>query len=69
MDKLVANGSNLREVTEPSFGAPVKPPTRTEIRERSATDADATVFLDLIEVMGTTDVSQVYPLGPNEVDF
>jgi len=69
MDKLVSNTHLLREVVEPTFERSIKPPTRTEIRERSATDADAGVFLDLVEVLGTTDISEPHLLGATEVDF
>lgn len=69
MDKLVSNTHLLREVVEPTFERSIKPPTRTEIRERSATDADAGVFLDLVEVLGTTDISESHLLGAAEVDF
>ena len=68
-NKLAQEITNLREVTETSFGQSAKSKTRTEIRKESATNADATVFLDLVEVLGTTDISEVHPLQTDEIDF
>ena len=69
MDKLVSNAHLLREVTEPSFDRSAKPPTRTEIRERSATNADTGVFLELVEILGVTDIVEPHLLSSVEVDI
>jgi len=62
----------LREVTEPTFGEPTKPATRAETRRNSANEAGiieaAETFSLLNEVMYTTEIGEVRPLEPVEVD-
>ena len=73
MEKLVVDGINLREVTEPSFGQSPKAPSRAEIRRVSAENVIAAgadeVFGTLFEVLGNTDLTQVRPLSVDEVDL
>jgi hypothetical protein len=63
----------LKEVTEPTFGeTTTKAPTRADIRRASADESGINVaietFAELNEVLYTTDISELAPLSPDEID-
>jgi len=65
--------TNLREVTEPTYGESAKAPTRADIRRNSADENGLVVAVEafsvLNEVMYTSDLSEVRPLAPVEIDM
>lgn len=65
--------TNLREVTEPTYGESAKVPTRADIRRNSADENGLVVAVEafgvLNEVMYTSDLSEVRPLASVEIDM
>jgi len=65
--------TNLREVTEPTYGESAKAPTRADIRRNSADENGLVVAVEafgvLNEVMYTSDLSEVRPLASIEIDM
>ena len=64
--------TTLREVTEPTFGETTKAPTRADNRRNSANEqgmvAAAVALGELNDFLYTTDISEVTPLSPDEID-
>jgi len=62
----------LQEVTEPTYGESPKAPTRADIR-RSSSNQEGMILAvetlnELNDVLYTTDISEVAPLSPDEID-
>jgi len=65
--------TDLREVTEPTYGESAKAPTRADIRRQSADENGALVaveaFTALNELIYSADLSDVHPLNSAEIDM
>lgn len=65
--------TNLREVTEPTYGESAKAPTRADIRRQSADENGAIVAAEALtalnELIYSADLSEVHPLNSAEIDM
>jgi len=70
--KKVPVTTPLQEVTEPTFGETTKAPTRADIRRTSSNEEGMIIAVEafgaLNEVLYATDISNVVPLAPEEID-
>ena len=62
----------LQEVTEPTYGEQTKAPTRADIRRSSADEQGMMLAVETLgelrDVLYTTDISEIAPMSPDEID-
>jgi len=66
---ILPSGQKLVEVVDPNYEAVEKAKSRAEVQRESATAADITPVVEVLEVLGTVDVTRDTPLSIEEIDF